>query len=164
MSFQLQPFLGGVRKLPFQSYIKAMALNTFFLPSLGSNSLEMNNGGFQQVLPPQPWESKTDSASSLLLWSHLIRGSFPSSWDEGTCPSVLRSQAPSSKDLLWREATPSALSPRPGSVCQELWGRCRCFASNIWKLCHPSARHSRILYWNCYIHVIPMPCMRTDSL
>lgn len=37
----------------------------FFLPCLGSNSLEMSNRGFQQVPLPQFWESKTESAASL---------------------------------------------------------------------------------------------------
>lgn len=92
-----------------------MALNMFFLPYFGSNSLEVNNRGFQQVPLPQPQESKTESAAPLAMTllnprqiSDLLR------W--ARCLSVLQSQSPSSKDLLGCGAKPAALSPGPSSV------------------------------------------------
>lgn len=47
-----------------------------FLPCLSSNSLEMNNGDFQQMLLPQPWQSETDSAPPLMLWPTQLKTAF----------------------------------------------------------------------------------------
>lgn len=100
-----------VRNLSFQSDIKAMSLNIFFLPCLGSDSLEMNSRGFQQVPLPQPSESKTDSAA--------LSCYDPTQPKAALHPAKMRALAPLSSSLILHprissDMKPSHLSWAPG--------------------------------------------------
>lgn len=162
MNFQLQPSVWGSKTCHF-SHASKHGINMFFLPCLGSNSLERNNRGFQQVPLPQSQESRGDSAASLLLWSAQPEADLHLA--EMRALAFLSSNLRHLHPKMSSDMKPSHLpESQPGSMSQELWGRYRCFASNISKLCHPSARHFKILCWNGYIYVIPMLCMRTSSL
>lgn len=162
-AFSYNPPFGG-QKLAISVIHQSHGIK-HVLPTLSWQQLPGNEkqgfsaGATASVLGIQNWVS-----SIPLLWPHSTRGRSPSSQDEGTRPSVLKSQSSSSKGLLWHGTKPSALSPGLGSLSQELWGRCRCFSANNWKLCRPWAGHFRILLWIGYIRVIPMACMRTSSL